>query len=170
MTAVKTYSPFAMLTSSRIVSLNARDLLVLTSSPLYPIQTSTGLVPCSDAAGIVEEVGANSVWKAGDRVVLHPSTWLVGVDQRDFELTGVYGAGVEAGTLVEYMAVNDDRLTRVPEYLSLEEASTLPTAGGTASHALFFSPERPVEKGNWVLVQGTGGVSTFAIQVRDRNA
>ena len=39
---------------------------------MYPLQTSAGLVPCSDAAGIVEEVGLESVWKAGDRVILHP--------------------------------------------------------------------------------------------------
>lgn len=131
--------------------------------------TSTGLVPCSDAAGIVEEVGAESVWKAGDRVVLHPNTWLNGVDQRDFDITRVFGAGTVAGTLTQYMAVDDTRLTKIPEHLSLEEASALPTAGGTACHSLFFAPEQPIGEGAWVLVQGTGGVSAITIQVRDLN-
>ena len=148
------------------VSLNARDLLVLTSSSLYPVPTSAGLVPCCDAAGVVEEVGAGSTWKVGDRVVMHPNSWLSGRDQRDFDITSVFGAGVEGGTLAEYMVVGDERLIRVPEHLSLEEASALPTAGGTACYSLFFLPEQPIGKGSSVLIQGTGGVSTCAIQVR----
>ena len=160
------YLAYFLLTCCRTVALNARDLLVLTSSPLYPVQTSAGLVPCSDAAGIVEEVGAESVWKAGERVLLHPSTWLRGRDERDFDITGVYGGGTTAGTLTEYMVVSDERLTRVPEHLSLEEASALPTAGGTACYGLFFMREQAIGEGSWVLVQGTGGVSTIAIQVR----
>lgn len=130
--------------------------------------TSAGLVPCSDAAGIVEELGTDSVWKAGDRVILHPNTWLNGRDERGFDITKAFGAGTVAGTLTEYMVVGDERLIKVPEHLSLEEASVLPTAGSTACHSLFFVPEQPVGDGTWVLVQGTGGVSTIAIQVRDR--
>ena len=148
--------------------MNARDLLVLTSSPLYPLSTSAGLVPCSDAAGIVEEVGAESAWKVGDRVVMHPNGWLHGRDQRDFDIHNVFGGGTVAGVLTEYMVIGDERLIRVPEYLSLEEASALPTAGGTACHGLFFMPEQPIGDGSWVLFQGTGGVSTIAIQVRNR--
>ena len=72
-----------------------------------------------------------------------------------------------AGTLTEYMVVGDERLIKVPGHLSLEEASVLPTAGSTACHSLFFAPEQPVGEGTWVLVQGTGGVSTIAIQVRE---
>ena len=138
----------------------------MTSSPLYPLQTSAGLVPCSDAAGIVEETGAQSAWKVGDRVILHPNSWLHGRDQRDFDIKGVFGGGTVSGTLTEYMVVGDERLIKVPEHLSLEEASALPTAGGTACHSFFFSREQPVGDGTWVLVQGTGGVSTIAIQVR----
>ena len=131
--------------------------------------TSAGLVPCSDAAGIVEEGGPESVWTVGDRVILHPNTWLSGRDQKDFDITNAFGAGTVAGTLTEYMVVGDERLIKAPAHLSLEEASVLPTAGGTACHSLFFSPEQPSGKGTWVLVQGTGGVSTIAIQVRGRN-
>ena len=156
----------SLLIAFRTVSLNARDLLVLTSSSLYPVQTSAGLVPCCDAAGVVEEVGPGSTWKAGDRVIMHPNSWLRGRDQRDFDVTRVFGGGVEGGVLAEYMVVGDERLIRVPEHLSLEEASALPTAGGTACYSLFFLPEQPIGKGSSVLVQGTGGFSTSAIQVR----
>ena len=131
--------------------------------------TSAGLVPCGDAAGIVEEVGTESVWQVGDRVILHPNTWLNGRDERGFDITKAFGAGTVPGTLTEYMAVGDEQLIKIPEHLSLEEASALPTAGSTACHGLFFMVEQPIGEGTWVLVQGTGGVSTFAIQVRGRN-
>ena len=159
--------PFANVPSPQIVSLNARDLLVLTSSPLYPVATSAGLVPCSDAAGVVEEVGASSGWKVGERVLVHPNSWLNGRDQKDFDITKALGGGTVAGALTEYMVVGDERLVKVPEYMSFEEASTLPVAGGTACHGLFFTPEQPIGDGSWVLFQGTGGVSTIGIQVRD---
>ena len=129
--------------------------------------TSAGLVPCSDAAGIVEGVGTESVWEVGDRVVLHPNSWLDGRDERGFDITNVFGGGTVAGTLTESMVVGDERLIKVPEHLSLEEVSVLPTAGGTACHGLFFMPEQAIGQGTWVLVQGTGGVSSLAIQVGD---
>ena len=159
---------FANLTCpTHIVSLNARDLLVLTSSPLYPVSTSAGLVPCSDAAGVVKEVGVSSGWKVGERVLVHPNTWLNGRDQKDFDITEVFGAGTVNGVLTEYMVVGEERLIKVPEYMSFEEASCLPVAGGTACHGLFFMPEQPIGDGSWVLFQGTGGVSTLGIQVRN---
>ena len=131
--------------------------------------TSAGLVPCCDAAGVVEEVGTGSTWKAGDRMVMHPNSWVSGRDQRDFDITRVFGGGVEGGALAECMVVGDERLIRVPEHLSFEEASALPTDGDTACYSLFYLREQPIGKGTSVLVQGTGGVDTSAIQVRDLN-
>ena len=106
------------------------------------MRSSPGLVPCGDAAGIVEEVGTESAWKVGDRVILHPNTWLSGRDERGFEITKCFGGGTEAGTLTEYMVVGDERLIEVPEHLSLEEASALPTAGGTGNFKIDFSKNR----------------------------
>ena len=97
------------------------------------MQTSPGLVPCGDGAGIIEEVGTESAWKVGDRVILHPNTRLSGRDERGFDITKCFGGGTEAGTLTEYMVVGDERLIEVPEHMSLEEASTLPIAGGTGN-------------------------------------
>ena len=106
------------------------------------MQSSPGLVPCGDAAGIVEEVGPESSWKVGDRVILHPNTWLSGRDERGFDIAGCFGGGTEAGTLTEHKVVGDERLTEVPEHLSLEEASALPTAGGAGNFEIDFSKNR----------------------------
>ena len=51
---------------------------------------------------------------------------------------------------------------RIPEHLSYEEMSTLPGAAVTAYNAL-LGP-KPLKAGDVVLVQGTGGVSVFALQ------
>ena len=123
-------------------------------------------MPCSDAAGVVEEVGAGSSWQVGDRVILHPNKWIHGKDERDFDVRTAFGGEV-GGTLTQYMVVEDHRLIRAPDHLSFEEASTLPTAGTTAVPSLFLVPEKPIGKNDRVLIQGTGGVSTFAIQVSD---
>lgn len=55
-------------------------------------------------------------------------------------------------------------LVEAPAHLSFEELAALPAAAGTAANALFFGP-MPFQKGMTVLTQGTGGVSSAAIQV-----
>lgn len=62
----------------------------------------------------------------------------------------------------------DNQLVRAPDHLSYAEAAALPVAGGTASNALFYGPLK-LEKGTTVLAQGTGGVSSFVIQVSPYN-
>lgn len=68
------------------------------------------------------------------------------------------------GFLQRYIVWDDNRLVRAPEHMSMEEASSLFTAGVTAYRALFYGPMKP-EPGTTVLTQGTGGVSCFAIQI-----
>src|SRR5205085_9014046 len=70
--------------------------------------------------------------------------------------------GVSTGMLAEYVVLHEDGVLRVPEYLSDEEAATLPCAAVTAWHALVS--EGGVKAGDTVLTQGTGGVSLFALQ------
>ena len=146
------------------VAFNYRDRLVIDHNPDYPIKAQPGLVPCTDGAGIVEEVGPNSIWRKDDRVVIHTNTWLNGLDPRNFKLEGVAGAGNQDGTLRTYLVWDDERLIRAPEGLSVEEASTLFTAGVTAYRALFHGLIE-LQPGMTVLTQGTGGVSCYAIQV-----
>jgi NADPH:quinone reductase-like Zn-dependent oxidoreductase len=67
------------------------------------------------------------------------------------------------GTLAEYMALDENGVVKVPEHLSHVEAATLPCAAVTAWSAL--ATQGDVGPGDTVLVQGTGGVSLFALQL-----
>ncbi|OCL05011.1 putative alcohol dehydrogenase [Glonium stellatum] len=152
-----------VLVQIKAVALNYRDILVVDHSPAYPLIAMPSLVPCSDAAGTIESVGPDSKWKPGENVLLHPSNWLSG-DVRNFRTEEVFGAGTVHGTLQKYIVINDERVIRAPRNLTIEEAATLPTAGGPAVNALCYGPQK-LAKGDVVLTQGTGGVSCFAIQI-----
>ncbi|KAL7781867.1 hypothetical protein V8C43DRAFT_327566 [Trichoderma afarasin] len=117
------------------------------NSPLY-IPTHQGLVPLGDGAGeIVEISSTGSLWSVGDRVITVPNCgWKQGYDVADFD------------------PVSDDGVVKAPSNLSWEEAACLPVAGGSAWNALFRGPT-PVKPGDFVLTEGTGGLSTFAIQI-----
>ncbi|WNF00816.1 NAD(P)-dependent alcohol dehydrogenase [Streptomyces luomodiensis] len=136
-------------------SLNARDLLIATGK--YTAAVPPGRVPLSDGAGIVEAVGDGvSRFRVGDRVMstFHP-TWLYGSFPQWGELYGVQ----RDGWLTEFIAVGEQSVVGVPEHLSFEEAATLPCAALTA-----WSAVSGVGPGDALLVQGTGGVSVFALQ------
>lgn len=92
---------------------------------------------------------------------------MTGSDARDFDMNGTMGAGTSDGTLREFIVLDDKRILLAPEGLSIEEASTLYTAGATAWQALRYGLVK-LEAGMTVLTQGTGGVSCFAIQVGPR--
>ncbi|KAI9830537.1 MAG: hypothetical protein M1819_005495 [Sarea resinae] len=157
--------PGRVLIRIKAVSLNARDAMVIADDHVYPVRTTSGLSPCSDGAGLVEEVNDGSSWQVGDRVVLQSNhSWTEGLDVRDFNVALALGGGDVQGTLRQYALVPEKILVRAPRNLSFEEAATLPTAGGTALNALFHGPS-VVESGTSVVTQGTGGVSMFAIQL-----
>ena len=144
------------------VSLNYRDVLMVEHG-IAPRGVSLPLVPCSDAAGEVVEVGsAVSRVGVGDRVAsIVFQRWLHGdtmpPDARDSVLAG----GIE-GVLANYVVLHEDGLVHVPEHLSNEEASTLACAAVTAWQALVT--KGGVRAGETILVQGTGGVAIFALQ------
>jgi NADPH:quinone reductase-like Zn-dependent oxidoreductase len=145
----------------RAVSLNFRDLGMARGA--RKAARPRPLVPCSDGAGEVLAVGsAVSRHKVGDRVAasFFP-TWL------DGELTEAYHAnalgGSADGMLAEEVVLDETAWVKFPEHLSFEEAATLPCAGVTAYHALFEAAQ--LRPGDTVLVQGTGGVSIFALQL-----
>jgi NADPH:quinone reductase-like Zn-dependent oxidoreductase len=68
--------------------------------------------------------------------------------------------------LAEYVLLDQDGVVRFPEHLSYEEAATLPCAGVTAWNALHHAgePPHPALPGETTVIQGTGGVSIFALQ------
>lgn len=145
----------------RAVSLNYRDIAMVTGR--YPRAVRQGLIPTSDGAGEIVEVGEGvTAWRAGDRVMglFHPR-WFGGPMQATMGRES-YG-DQQDGWLAERKVVSQEAIVRVPDHLSFEEASTLPCAGLTAWSAL--SGPSPVRAGHSVLVQGTGGVSIFALQL-----
>lgn len=145
-------------------SLNYHDLAVVTGR----IPTVEGRVPLSDAAGEVVEVGEAiessdlRSFKPGDRVmsVFFPR-WGDGSVSKHVT-RGVPGDDVD-GFASEYVTVSSCALTRQPHGLSHEESATLPCAALTAWKALMV--DGPLVPGETVVVQGTGGVSVFALQL-----
>jgi NADPH:quinone reductase-like Zn-dependent oxidoreductase len=143
----------------RASSLNYHDYLVANGT----IKVEDGRIPMSDGAGEVMAVGAGvKEFKAGDRVV---STFYQ--DWFDGEPAGngfafVPGDGID-GFGCEFATVPATALTHAPKGYSFEEAATLTCAGVTAWRALAVNGQ--IKSGQTVLVQGTGGVSIFALQL-----
>lgn len=152
-----TPGPEQVLIRMRAAALNYRDLLVLNG--LYPYM-SLPLVPLSDGVGNVIAVGENVTRvKLGDRVAsIFDQNWLWGEPpEKDLSL-----GGVTDGVLAEHIVLHQDGVVQVPAHLSDVEGATLPCAAVTAWNALMVQSE--LKPGMTVLVQGTGGVSLFALQ------
>ena len=141
-------------------SLNYRDLVVPNKG--YGSHTGTlPLIPISDGAGIVTEVGPGVRRVAvGDRVCpTFFQNWISG--EPDLErLTRSLGGPVD-GTMADYMCLSEEGVAKVPAHLSDIEAATLPCAALTAWSALVTGGN--VRPGDRVLVQGCGGVALFAV-------
>lgn len=145
----------------RAVSLNFRDIAMVRDK--YPMPHKKGLIPTSDAAGEVVEIGEGvDAFKVGDRVMgtFHPR-WFGGrMNAEVFKYA--YGSDSD-GWLVERKVISQESVVGIPETLSYEEAATLPCAGLTAWVAL--TAGMAIRAGHTVLTQGTGGVSIFALQL-----
>ncbi len=141
-------------------SLNYRDLMMVKG--FYNPKLKMPLVPMSDGAGEVVEIGeAVTKWKVGDRVCpIFMQTWIDG--EVDFQKARTTLGGDFDGCLREFGAFDENGLVRIPDHLNYEEAATLPCAGVTAFNALFASG--CLKPDDTVLLQGTGGVSIFALQ------
>jgi NADPH:quinone reductase-like Zn-dependent oxidoreductase len=144
-------------------SLNYRDLRVaLGQVPSRVGHIRLPLVPLSDCAGEVIEVGcAVDRFQLGDRVSsAQMPDWTAGPFKPE-KAQSALGGAVD-GVLAKYFSGHQRGFVRIPDALSFEEAATLPTAALTAWNALFeFGDLKP---GETVLVQGSGGVSIFALQ------
>jgi NADPH:quinone reductase-like Zn-dependent oxidoreductase len=126
-------------------SLNYRDLLTV-----------------SDGAGEVVAVGEGVTRvKVGDRVAtIFMQDWIDGEFSAEKSQSALGGA--IDGILAEYVVLNQNGVVRFPDFLSYEEAATLPCAAVTAWNALVTDGK--LKAGNTILIQGTGGVSIFALQ------
>jgi NADPH:quinone reductase-like Zn-dependent oxidoreductase len=142
-------------------SLNYRDLMVVRGQ--YSARLPLPLTPLSDGVGRVVEIGQGVTRvKVGDRVMpTFVQKWLCGTPSEAI-FKSALGAG-GPGLLAELVVLGDEGLVPAPEYLSDEEAATLPCAALTAWHALVSTGK--IQPGNTILTQGTGGVSLFALQM-----
>ncbi|KAJ7741609.1 alcohol dehydrogenase superfamily protein [Mycena olivaceomarginata] len=157
------------------VSLQFRDLLLAGNKSMigsialtdpwnnWLSNVKPNFVPCSDMAGEVIAVGEDvKDWKAGDRVWANFFLEKLN-DEQTPETDGSALGGPVDGVLTEYRTFPAHSLVAIPPHLSYEEASTLPCAALTAYNALYCG-YAPLKAGETVLVQGTGGVSIFALQ------
>ena len=151
--------PRQVLVRVRAVSLNRGDIEMLAPSPGADF---SGQVAASDAAGQVLAVGSEVTgFKPGERVsTLYFRDWVDGPMSGE-TLKGAHGASTN-GVLAEYLVIDDTAIAPAPDGLTDEEVSALPTAGLTAWTAV--TADGPVGPDDFVVVQGTGGVSTFALQ------
>jgi NADPH:quinone reductase-like Zn-dependent oxidoreductase len=143
----------------RAASLNYRDLLTVQGKGgAYKLP----LIPFSDGAGEIVAVGEGVTRVAvGDRVCpMFFQSWFDGGPSASNRRLAL--GGTLPGVLQELRVLDAEGVTRIPDHLSFPEAATLPCAALTAWRALF--EEAALRPGQTVLVQGTGGVSIFALQ------
>ena len=145
----------------RSVSLNYRDYM-----NILGIRGVTGpipRVPCSDGAGEIIALGSDvTTWQLGDRVVIpFMPSWLDGPFSQAHSSAALGGA--VDGVLRQQVAVSADSLVRLPDAMSFAQAATLPCAAVTAWDALIVRGQ--LQPGSTVLIQGSGGVSIFALQI-----
>jgi NADPH:quinone reductase-like Zn-dependent oxidoreductase len=155
-----TPGPGQVLMRTRAVSLNFRDLLLCKGH--YNPRLRLPVIPVSDGAGEVVATGAGATrFRPGERVaVCLMPRWINGLLD---ETKARSALGAESdGMLAEESVVSEEGLVPIPQHLSYEEAAALPCAGVTAWNAVVTSGG--IKPGDIVLVQGTGGVSIFALQ------
>ncbi len=139
-------------------SLNFHDYAVVVGL----IPTEDKRIPMSDGAGVVEAVGEGvTEFAEGDHVmsVFFPN-WESGDPRIEWmsEVPGDMADGFAAETVTRPARC----FTGIPAGYSFEQAATLPCAALTAWRALMV--EAQIKPGDTVLVQGSGGVSVFALQ------
>lgn len=152
--------PHEVLVRMAAASLNYRDYALMIGKSSGKAQAP--YIPLSDACGYVEAVGEGvSRVKVGDRVCpTFYQSWINGPLTPE-QLARMLGYPIP-GVAREYAVFDERFLVVPPAHLTDAEASTLPCAALTAWRALTDGVK--LWPGNSVLVQGTGGVSSFALQ------
>jgi NADPH:quinone reductase-like Zn-dependent oxidoreductase len=153
--------PGQVVVRMRAMSLNYRDLMTVEGT--YNPRQKLPLIPGSDGAGEIVAVGPGvRRVRVGDRVCsVLAQHWVAGEPTRERVRSSL--GGPFDGVLAELALLSEDGVVPAPGHLSDEEAATLPCAALTAWNALVT--EGRVTAGDTVLVQGTGGVALFALQI-----
>lgn len=144
----------------KATSLNYRDLITVKHGGLRGL--SLPLVPLSDGAGEVIGVGDGVTRvRTGDRVAgIFFQNWLAGGPDAAYQASALGGA--LDGMLTEQVVLSEDGVVRIPDYMSYEDAATLPCAAVTAWQSMVTLGN--MKAGDTILILGTGGVSIFALQ------
>lgn len=144
----------------KAASINYRDLVLVKGQ--YKPDITFPFVPVSDASGEVAAVGTGVTrFEVGDHVLpTFIQGWPNGLPIPERRKNWTLG-WPRTGVLQEYIVVPADDAVLKPASLSHLEAATLPIAALTAWSAL---TQGGIKAGDWVLVEGTGGVSLFALQ------
>ena len=142
-------------------ALNYRDLMIVLGH--HGGTTPPDRIPMSDGAGEVVGVGEGvSRVKVGDRVAgLFFQTWLDGGIRAAHHASALGGA--QDGMLAEYVTLSAEGIVKLPDWMTYEEGASLPCAAVTAWNGLV--EQGHLTAGETVLLQGTGGVSMFALQI-----
>jgi NADPH:quinone reductase-like Zn-dependent oxidoreductase len=141
-------------------SLNFRDLGIVRGTYRMPVRDK--VVPLSDGAGEVVEIGEGVTRvKVGDKVASCFFQRWVGGEPSQTVQSSALGGAID-GMLTEYAVLEEDGVVKLPEHLSVVEGATLPCAAVTPWHAMMAHAK--LIAGQSVLLQGTGGVSIFALQ------
>ncbi|HEX4020478.1 MAG TPA: NAD(P)-dependent alcohol dehydrogenase [Acidobacteriaceae bacterium] len=152
--------PSQVLVRVHAVSLNFRDLSIVRGK--YNPKMHLPRILCSDGAGEVVAIGDGVTRvRVGDRVA-----GIILQNWQDGELTaakakGALGGDID-GMLAELVVLHESGVVPIPDYMTYQQAATLPCAALTAWHALTVATQ--VKAGDTVVIQGTGGVSIFALQ------
>ena len=142
-------------------SLNYRDYMIL--NQWYGGLKPETLIPLSDGAGEIVEIGTNvKNLKIGDRVCVNFfSDWINGPIHPKYFSSDLGGS--TNGTLVEYGAFPAHGIVKLPSSFSYGEGACIPCAGVTAWNTIVEAGK--VNKESNVLLLGTGGVSVFGVQI-----
>jgi NADPH:quinone reductase-like Zn-dependent oxidoreductase len=153
--------PGQVLVRVRATSLNYRDLITIEGT-YARAAPKPDLVPLSDGAGEIAAIGPGVTRvKVGDRVAGTFMQRWTGGEPDDQAFATAMGGAID-GMLTELAVLEEGGVVRLPDHLSFEEGATLPCAAVTAWHALVEAGA--IKAGDTVVVQGSGGVSIFALQ------
>lgn len=148
--------------AQKLTSTKFRDILV--SRGEYFLPTKDKVIPGSDASGTVIAVGKLVTrFEPGDKVITLFNQEHIGGPHNPGTVGSGLGGALD-GTMRTHAAFNEQGLVRLPNGISFTEGATLTCAGLTAWNSLFGLEGKKLLPGQWVLTQGTGGVSIFALQ------
>ncbi|KAJ5115496.1 hypothetical protein NUU61_001255 [Penicillium alfredii] len=164
-----TPGPGEVLVEIHAISLNYRDVEVTKGEYKHhnTAEQDTTVVPCSDMCGVVKQVAPGvERWQVGDRVVSTFAPDHLTGQVTEKELAGSLGLPQD-GVLTTHRVFPEYGLVKAPSHMSDEQAATLTIASVTAWMAI--NGMRPLGqsggKGEYVLLQGTGGVAIAGLQL-----